>query len=124
MLCNALVCLGLWMAARTKSDTAKLVVVWWALLAFIASGFEHSVANMTTFSIAALQGSGDWSMLGRNLLWTVPGNLVGGALLVGAGYAWLGHEHSTARDATVNAGSGPEVQPGAAPVLVDQVSAR
>jgi nitrite transporter NirC len=102
VLCNALVCLGLWMAARTTSDTAKLVVVWWALLAFIASGFEHSVANMTTFSIAALQGSGEWSMLGRNLLWTVPGNLVGGALLVGAGYAWLGHEHATA------AGRGPQ----------------
>lgn len=90
VLCNALVCLGLWMAARTRSDAAKLAVLWWALLAFIASGFEHSVANMTTFSLAALQGSGTWSMLGRNLAWTVPGNLVGGALLVGAGYAWLG----------------------------------
>jgi nitrite transporter NirC len=92
VLCNALVCLGLWMAARATSDTAKLIVLWWALLAFIASGFEHSVANMTTFAIAALSGSGDWSMLARNLLWTVPGNLVGGALLVGAGYAWLGQE--------------------------------
>ncbi len=125
VLCNALVCLGLWMAARTKSDTAKLVVVWWALLAFIASGFEHSVANMTTFSIAALQGSGDWSMLGRNLLWTVPGNLVGGALLVGAGYAWLGHERPNGRDAA-NASDpdpGVEVELGMpAPVLVEQVS--
>jgi nitrite transporter NirC len=99
VLCNALVCLGLWMAARATSDAAKLVVLWWALLAFIASGFEHSVANMTTFSIAALQGSGDWSMLGRNLLWTVPGNLVGGALLVGAGYAWLGHERTATNTA-------------------------
>src|SRR5205823_11068356 len=38
VLCNMLVCLALWMAARTKSDAAKLVVLWWALLAFIASG--------------------------------------------------------------------------------------
>jgi nitrite transporter NirC len=90
VLCNALVCLGLWMAARTRSDAAKLIVLWWALLAFIASGFEHSVANMTTFSVAALQGAGTWSMLARNLAWTVPGNLVGGALVVGAAYAWLG----------------------------------
>ena len=90
VLCNALVCLGLWMASRTRSDAAKLALLWWALLAFIASGFEHSVANMTTFSLAAFEGTGTWAMLGRNLLWTVPGNLVGGAVLVGAVYAYLG----------------------------------
>jgi nitrite transporter NirC len=90
VLCNALVCLGLWMAARTRSDAAKCLVLWWALLAFIASGFEHSIANMTTFSLAALDGSGTWGMLARNLAWTVPGNLVGGALIVGGSYAWLG----------------------------------
>ena len=57
VLCNALVCLALWMAARTRSDAAKLVVLWWALLAFIASGFEHSIANATTFALAAFDGS-------------------------------------------------------------------
>ena len=96
MLCNTLVCLGLWMASRTRSDAAKLAVLWWALLAFIASGFEHSVANMTTFSLAAFEGTGTWAMLGRNLLWTVPGNLVGGAVLVGAVYAYLGRPASSA----------------------------
>lgn len=96
VLCNLLVCLGLWMAARTRSDAAKLVVLWWALLAFISSGFEHSVANMTTFALAALAGTGDWAMLARNLLWTVPGNLVGGAVVVGAAYAYLGTTPTTA----------------------------
>ncbi len=90
VLCNLLVCLGLWMAARTRSDTAKLVVLWWALLAFIGSGFEHSVANMTIFALGAFQGSGDWGDLGHNLAWTVPGNLVGGGILVGLAYAWMG----------------------------------
>jgi nitrite transporter len=90
VLCNALVCLALWMAARTKSDAAKLVVLWWALLAFIGSGFEHSIANMTLFGLGIFDGSGSWGMLGRNLLWTVPGNLVGGGLLVGLVYAWSG----------------------------------
>ncbi len=90
VLCNALVCLALWMAARTRSDGAKLALVWWALLAFIGSGFEHSIANATTFSLAALDGSIGWSALGRNLLWTVPGNIVGGGLVVGLGYAWIG----------------------------------
>jgi nitrite transporter len=90
ILCNALVCLAIWMAARATSDTAKLVCVWWALLAFIASGFEHSVANMTSLSLAALSGSAEWSVLARNLLWTIPGNVVGGGLLVGLAYGWLG----------------------------------
>ncbi|MET0325829.1 MAG: formate/nitrite transporter family protein, partial [Ilumatobacteraceae bacterium] len=54
VLCNALVCLALWMAARTRSDAAKLAVLWWALLAFIGAGFEHSIANVTTFSLGAL----------------------------------------------------------------------
>lgn len=90
VLCNLLVCLALWMAARTRSDAAKLVVIWWALLAFVASGFEHSVANMTVFSIGVFQGTATWGELGRNLLWTVPGNVVGGGLVVGLGYAWVG----------------------------------
>ena len=90
VLCNALVCLALWMAARTRSDAAKLAVLWWALLAFIASGFEHSIANATTFSLAALDGSIGWGALARNLAWTVPGNIVGGGVVIGIGYAWLG----------------------------------
>jgi nitrite transporter NirC len=87
VLCNALVCLAVWMATRATTDGAKLLVLWWGLLAFIGSGFEHSVANMTTFSLAALEGVGGWSDLAGNLVWTVPGNVVGG-LLVAAAYAW------------------------------------
>lgn len=94
LLCNLLVCLALWMAARTRSDGAKLAVLWWALLAFIAAGFEHSVANMTTFALAVFQGSATWADLGYNLAWTVPGNLVGGGVIVGLAYAWLGRPAS------------------------------
>jgi nitrite transporter NirC len=89
VLCNFLVCLGLWMAARTKSDGAKLAVLWWALLAFIASGFEHSIANMTLFSLGIFENSATWSDMGRNLLWTIPGNVVGGGALVGLAYAYV-----------------------------------
>jgi nitrite transporter NirC len=90
VLCNMLVCLALWMAIRTRSDSAKLIVLWWALLAFIASGFEHSVANMTIFALGVLGEVATWSQLARNLAWTVPGNIVGGGLLVGLVYAWIG----------------------------------
>ena len=96
VLCNALVCLALWMAARTASDGAKLAVLWWALLAFIGSGFEHSVANVTTFALGALEGSIGWGALARNLAWTVPGNVVGGGLVIGLGYAWLGNRRPAA----------------------------
>jgi nitrite transporter NirC len=92
VLCNMLVCLALWMAARAKTDAAKLVVLWWALLAFIASGFEHSIANMTVFGLAVFGHvpGADWGELWRNLLYTVPGNVVGGGLLVGAAYGYIG----------------------------------
>lgn len=92
VLCNMLVCLALWMAARTKSDAAKLICLFWALLAFVASGFEHSVANMTVFSLALFThvDGASWSAMARNLLFTVPGNIVGGGLLVGLAYAYVG----------------------------------
>ncbi len=90
VLCNMLVCLALWMAGRTRSDAAKLIVLWWGLLAFIASGFEHSVANMTIFGLGIFDGSASWAGLFRNLAWTVPGNIVGGGVLVGMAYAWVG----------------------------------
>ncbi len=92
VLCNMLVCLALWMAQRTKSDAAKLICLWWALLAFVASGFEHSVANMTVFSLGIFTHlpHGTWGTLTRNLLWTVPGNIVGGGLLIGIAYSYVG----------------------------------
>lgn len=90
VLCNLLVCLALWMATRTRSDGAKLLVLWWALLAFVASGFEHSVANMTLFGLGIFEGQAAWGDLFRNLAWTIPGNVVGGGLIVGLGYSWIG----------------------------------
>lgn len=86
VLCNMLVCLGLWMATRTRSDAAKLVVLFWVLLAFISSGFEHSVANMTVFGLAIMNSDAGWGDLFHNLLFTVPGNVIGGALIVGLPY--------------------------------------
>jgi nitrite transporter NirC len=91
VLCNWLVCLALWMCSRVDSDVAKCVVIFWCLLAFIASGFEHSVANMTLLSLAVIGHSGDPATLLAalyNLLFVTGGNLIGGALLV-AGMYWV-----------------------------------
>lgn len=91
MLCNWLVCLALWMAARTNNDTAKCIVIFWCLFGFIASGFEHSVANMTLFSIALLGEHSEAVSLygaGYNLFWVTIGNLLSGSLFMAGGY-WL-----------------------------------
>ena len=92
ILCNFLVCLAVWMAARTKSDGAKLMLIFWCLLAFVSSGFEHVVANMTTFSLGMMEGAPGATIgaFAKNLLFVGLGNLVGGALLVGASYGFIG----------------------------------
>lgn len=107
LLCNMLVCLALWMAARATSDGAKLAVLWWGLLAFIGSGFEHSIANMTIFGLGVFEGSAEWAMLARNLLWTIPGNVVGGGVLVGLLYGWAARPATTPAAAPAPAPAGP-----------------
>jgi nitrite transporter NirC len=88
-LCNWLVCLALWTSARATSDAAKCILIWWCLFAFIAAGFEHSIANMTIFSLALLGNHppsvGLWGAF-YNLLWVTIGNIIGGAGFVALGY--------------------------------------
>lgn len=88
-LCNWLVCLSLWMSARTSSDTTKAIVIFWCLFAFIASGYEHSVANMTLLSISYFSGHADAVSLAdisHNLLWVTLGNIIGGTVFMALGY--------------------------------------
>ena len=88
ILCNLLVCAAIWACGRLESEAGKAIVVFWAVLAFISSGFEHVVANMTTFSLGLFSGEGwtTWAELARNVLWVGLGNVVGGAVVVGLGY--------------------------------------
>ena len=92
ILCNWLVCLAVWCTYRMQSESGKLIMIFWCLYAFVAAGFEHSVANMTLFSLALLQphtAAVSWGGMGYNLLWVSLGNALGGALLVGGAY-WAG----------------------------------
>ncbi|WP_397474948.1 formate/nitrite transporter family protein [Pusillimonas sp.] len=89
VLCNWLVCLALWMSARVSSDSARCIVIAWCLLAFIACGFEHCVANMTLLLLAlAGQHPETVSLAGLawNLGWVTLGNIVGGAVFVAGAY--------------------------------------
>ncbi len=87
-LCNWLVCLAIWMALRTEG-AGKFLAIWWCLLAFIASGYEHSVANMTLFALSWLGNHSEsftLSGIGHNLLWVTLGNTLSGAVFMGLGY--------------------------------------
>jgi nitrite transporter NirC len=93
VLANWLVCLGVWMAARIKSETARILMIWWCMFTFITSGFEHSIANMCGLMLGLLLPDhgvgitlgGYWYNLGLATL----GNIVGGAVFVGMLY-WIG----------------------------------
>ncbi|WP_123040237.1 formate/nitrite transporter family protein [Cohnella candidum] len=91
ILCNWLVCLAIWCSARAKSDSAKLVLIWWMLFAFIASGYEHSVANMTVLGLALVLPHPETVTLAgwfHNMIPVTLGNIVGGAGFLACLY-WL-----------------------------------
>lgn len=92
VLANWLVCLGVWMAARSKDDTARILLIWWCMFTFITSGFEHSIANMCGLMLGLLMPHGEaitWNGYVYNVGLATVGNVVGGALFV-AGMYWLG----------------------------------
>lgn len=89
ILCNWLVCLALWTSGRTKSDTAKCILIFWCLFAFIACGYEHSVANMSLLALPLFNHHGEavsWIGFFRNLFYVTAGNIVGGGFFVGMLY--------------------------------------
>ena len=100
VLCNVLVCMAVWMAMAGRSVVDKAVAVVFPVMAFVAAGFEHSIANMylmplamliqqvgppTPVAAATVTSMGMLGMLG-NLLPVILGNLLGGAGLVGLVY--------------------------------------
>ena len=91
ILCNWLICLAVWMTGRTTNDTAKILLIFWCLFAFIGTGFEHSIANQSLLGMALFlphEAAVNWAAFWYNQLFVVLGNLVGGGLFVGGLY-WL-----------------------------------
>jgi formate/nitrite transporter len=89
VLCNVLVCMAVWMALAGRSVTDKLLAIVFPITAFVAAGFEHSIANLYFFPLALLLGAplaaGD---IAGSLLAVIAGNLVGGSVLVALVY-WV-----------------------------------
>jgi nitrite transporter len=95
ILCNMLVCLAIWCSFKLKEETSKLIMIFWCLFAFITSGFEHSIANMTLFSVAlTIPHEAGVSMTGliNNLTAVSLGNFVGGAIFVGAAFWYISQQ--------------------------------
>ena len=105
VLCNVLVCLAVWMSFGARSTTDKVMVIVPPIAAFVAAGFEHSIANLYLLpyglAIKAWAGPEFWTAIGQsataypglslgsvlhNVIVATLGNLVGGSLMVGAVY--------------------------------------
>ncbi|MFZ1470209.1 MAG: formate/nitrite transporter family protein [Paracoccaceae bacterium] len=79
-LCNALVCLAVWLSFAARSAGDKILAVVWPVTVFVALGLEHSVANMFLIP-AGIWAGADVTAAGvlGNLLWVTIGNVIGGA---------------------------------------------
>lgn len=106
IMCNALVCLAVWLCASARSTTDKILSIIFPITAFVAAGFEHSIANMYLIPIGlfikAWAPPAFWEAIGktpadfaaltwgafflRNLLPVTIGNIIGGAGFVGLTY--------------------------------------
>lgn len=102
ILCNALVCLAVWLAMGGRSVGDKILAVIFPITAFVAIGFEHSIANwfFLPFAVAIdRQSAVSAAGMTTNLAVVSAGNLVGGTLLVAGVYwtAYLRHERGRSR---------------------------
>jgi formate/nitrite transporter len=106
VLCNALVCMAVWLTYSARSTIDKIMAILFPISAFVAAGFEHSIANMYFMPLGLFikdfAGADFWSLIGKtaadysaitwgnfllgNLLPVTIGNIIGGALLVAAVY--------------------------------------
>lgn len=108
VFCNALVCLAVWLSFSARSATDKVMVIVPPIAAFVAAGFEHSIANMFFIPIAILikdfapdsfwVSAGvsresytalNWTGFAKNLLPVTIGNILGGGVLVGVVYWFI-----------------------------------
>ncbi len=86
VLCNICVCLAVWCGVKLKSESARLIMIFWCIFLFMVSGFEHSVANMSIVGVALLDGAvGFWEYV-RNLIVVSLGNMIGGVFFVALPY--------------------------------------
>jgi formate/nitrite transporter len=89
--CNWLVCLAVWLAVASDDVIGKIWGIWFPIMAFVALGFEHSVANMFFIPAGIFYGADvTWSQFFiKNLIPVTIGNIIGGAFFVGVVYWYV-----------------------------------
>ncbi|MCW3024283.1 MAG: formate/nitrite transporter [Conexibacter sp.] len=103
MGCNWLVCLAVWMALAAEDIGGKVLAIFFPIMAFVALGFDHVVANMfflPTAIFAHVPGIG-WDDTIKNWIFAFLGNLVGAAIFVATTYWYL-----YVKDAELEPGAG------------------
>ncbi len=84
ILCNFTVCCASFTSYKIKDDTAKVIIMLIVVMAFVLPGFEHSIANMGSFTLAvALNTPIDWVTTLTHFGITTLGNIIGGGVLLG-----------------------------------------
>ncbi|MCP4522525.1 MAG: formate/nitrite transporter family protein [Cytophagales bacterium] len=89
--CNWLVCLAVWLATASDNISGKILGIWFPIMAFVAIGFEHSVANMFFIPLGIFYGADiSWAtFFVDNLLPVTLGNILGGMFFVGLVYTYI-----------------------------------
>jgi len=123
IVCNWLVCLAIWIATSSDNTTGKIMACFFPITAFVASGFEHSVANMFFVPMGIMLrgvpslvaqsnmnlGNLTWgNFLIRNLLPVTLGNLIGGGFFVATLY-WYVYLRPEVRAVDMIAQLNPEI---------------
>lgn len=89
ILCNTLVCLAVWCSIKLTSESAKLIMVFWCVFAFMICGGEHSIANMSILAAGLLNAGHEAVTIGGyfyNLAFSTFGNIIGGVIFVALPY--------------------------------------
>lgn len=91
IVCNWMVALAMWLAYASKTSTGKIFGIWFPIMAFVAMGFEHCVANMFFIPLAIFYGADiTWAQfITDNLIPVTLGNIIGGVVLVGLAYWYV-----------------------------------
>jgi formate/nitrite transporter len=89
--CNWLVCLAVWMSLAARSVSGKILAIFFPIMAFVAMGFDHVVANMFFLPAAIFVGVPHigWGDVLLNWLFAGVGNLVGAVVFVSTSYWYL-----------------------------------
>lgn len=91
-LCNALVCLAVWLTFAARTVTGKILAVLWPVAGFVLLGLEHSIANLFFFPLGwAVSTEVSIGAALSNLFWVTVGNILGGAGGVALAYRFAFH---------------------------------